>query len=413
MIKPISISLSPNTEQDDIWLAFKLIFQPWRWKKGPELDQIEQEFEGYLGTKNAYAFNSGRSAFLAILHALELKEGDEILLQAFTCNAVPNPVMWSGLRPVYVDCNEDDYNIDTEDLERKITQKSKAVVVQHTFGLPAAMDKVVELCQRRNLILIEDCAHALGAEFQGQKVGTFGKVAFFSFSRDKVISCVYGGMVATDDDELAAKVREFQNKVGNPSFFWIWQQLLHPVGMNWGILPLYGIFGKYALVAAQQLHILSKAVHWKEKRGKQPGYFPKRLPNALAALALQQLKKVDRFNEYRRDVAGAYYESLKQSSFQLLPEFQERKNIFLRFPIKHLKAHKIIKKAWARNLLLGDWYTSPVAPDDTQLDKMEYKTGSCPTAEKLSRITLNLPTHINISKKNAETIIGFLNEYGN
>ncbi|MCH7605346.1 aminotransferase class I/II-fold pyridoxal phosphate-dependent enzyme [Patescibacteria group bacterium] len=413
MIKPISISLSPNTEQDDVWLAFKLIFQPWRWKRGPELDRVEHEFKGYLGTQNVCAFNSGRSAFLAILHALELKEGDEILLQAFTCNAVPNPVIWSGLKPVYVDCNEDDYNIDTEDLERKITQRSKAVVVQHTFGLSAAMDTIVELCQRHNLILIEDCAHALGAEFQGQKVGTFGKAAFFSFSRDKVISSVYGGMATTNDDELATKIRDFQNTAGDASFFWVLQQLLHPVGMNWGILPLYGIFGKYALVAAQQLHILSKAVHWKEKRGKQPGYFPRRLPNALATLALHQLGKVDRFNGYRRELADMYYESLRNSSFELLAEFPKRKNIFLRFPIKHLRAHEIIKKAWARNLLLGDWYTNPVAPDDTQLDAMGYKTGSCPTAEKLSRITLNLPTHINISEKNAETIIDFLNEYGN
>jgi len=220
-------------------------------------------------------------------------------------------------------------------------------------------------------------------------------------------------MAVTDDQKLGERMKAFQSKSGHPPYFWILQQLLHPVGMNWGILPFYGIFGKYALVAAQQLHILSKAVHWKEKRGKQPGYFPKRLPNALAILALHQLRKVDRFNEYRRQLAQVYYESFQDGSFGLLPEFPERKNIFLRFPIKHPKAHEIIKKAWARNLLLGDWYTSPVAPDDTRLDTMGYEAGSCPTAEKLSRITLNLPTHINISEKNAETIIGFLNEYGN
>ena len=88
MVKPISISLSPNTESDDVWLAFGLLFQPWKWKKGKELGELEKKFGGI-------AFNSGRSAFMAILDALRFQKGDEVLLQAFTCNAVPNPVQWS------------------------------------------------------------------------------------------------------------------------------------------------------------------------------------------------------------------------------------------------------------------------------------------------------------------------------
>ena len=130
MIRPISISLSPNTEQDDVWLAFRMIFQPWRWQKGgpsfakapagKQTPLLEEEFQKYVGVKYAFAFNSGRSSFLAILDVLGLEAGDEVLLQAFTCNAVPNPVIWAGLKPVYVDCNEDDFNIDVEAIERKI-----------------------------------------------------------------------------------------------------------------------------------------------------------------------------------------------------------------------------------------------------------------------------------------------------
>ena len=173
---------------------------------------MEKEFKKYLGVKYAISFNSGRSAFLAILNSLELKNDDEILLQAFTCNAVPNPIIWAGLKPVYVDCDEKTFNIDIEDLKRKITQKSKVVIVQHTFGLPAEMDEILEICQKNNLILIEDCAHSLGAEYKGKKVGTFGKAAFFSFSRDKVISSVYGGMVATNDDEFGEKNKRISGK---------------------------------------------------------------------------------------------------------------------------------------------------------------------------------------------------------
>ncbi|TSC55610.1 MAG: Pleiotropic regulatory protein [Parcubacteria group bacterium Greene0714_21] len=422
MIKPISISLSPNTEPDDVRLAFGLLFQPWRWFKGKEIKVLEKEFQKYLGIKHAFAFNSGRSALMAILQALlsseALAKEDEVLLQAFTCNAVPNPVIWAGLKPVYVDCREDDYNIDVDDLERKITLRQaqggrpRAVIVQHTFGLPADMEKVQEVCKKHNLVLIEDCAHALGATYKGKKVGTFGKAAFFSFSRDKVISSVYGGMVATNDSVLAQNIQTFQQEIEYPSLFWTLQQLLHPILMNWLILPTYRIFGKYLLILFQWLHILSKAVHWKEKRGIKPSYFPKRLSNALAILALHQFQKLERFNAHRKELAKFYGEQSKNSGYILPQAFPEREHIFLRFPLRHAKAHEIIRKGWERNFLIGDWYTSPVAPEDTRLDALGYIQGSCPTAEKLSQETLNLPTHIRMKEKDAAKIIEFLKTYG-
>ena len=143
-----------------------------------------------------------------------------------------------------------------------------------------------------------------------------------------------------------------------------------------------------------------------------PGYFPKRMPNALAILALRQLEKLGRFNEHRKKIARQYYKALADTSFELPEFFGERENIFLRFTVKHPKAHEIIQNAWAQNLLLGDWYTSPVAPDDTRLEAVQYKQGSCPKAEKLAKITLNLPTHININKKQADQIIQFLKRAG-
>jgi dTDP-4-amino-4,6-dideoxygalactose transaminase len=440
--KPISISLSPNVEKEDIRLALKLINNKKEWKEGDKIKELENEFKKYLGVKNAISFNSGRSAFLAILNAIKesdpsfanASEGKEILLQAFTCNAVPNPIIWSGFKPIYVDCDEKTFNIDVVDLKKKITAKSRVVVVQHTFGLPADLDEILEICQKNNLILIEDCAHSLGAEYgstrvsterltaeglsrksspqaKGKKVGTFGKVSFLSFSRDKVISSVYGGMAVTDDDNLAKKIKEFQEKLDYPSDSWILQQLLHPILMEYLILPTYSILGKYILIFFQWLHILSKAVHWTEKRGRKPDYFPKRLPNALAVLALNQFKRLDKFNEYRRVIAEFYYENLKDSQFQLPPEFEDRKQIFLRFTIKHPKAHEIIRTAWQKNILIGDWYNKVIAPHDTKLEKMRYRLGSCPKAEKLAKETFNLPTHINISKQDAEKTIQFLREF--
>ncbi|MBM3257748.1 MAG: peptidoglycan bridge formation glycyltransferase FemA/FemB family protein [Candidatus Nealsonbacteria bacterium] len=410
-MKPISISLSPNVEKDDASLAFKLLFQPWRWNAGDSIKKLEDEFKKYFGVKYAFSFNSGRSALMALLESLKLEKNDEVLLQAFTCNAASNPVIWSGLKPVYVDCDEKTFNIDTADLERKINLKSKAVMVQHTFGLPSDMDEVLKICRENNLILIEDCAHALGASYKGKKIGTFGKAAFFSFSRDKIISSVYGGIALTDDKKLSEKLEKFQKKSGFPCCCWVLQQLLHPVLMNWLILPTYKIFGKYLLVLFQWLHILSKAVHWKEKRGKKPSYFPKRMPNALAELALNQFGKLDKFNNHRRKIADFYYKELKDAGFELPLNFSDIKQTYLRFAIKNKKAHEIIKSCWKNNILIGDWYTTPIAPHDTKPKKVGYVPGSCLKAEKLSEIVLNLPTHINISEREAKTVSDFIKLY--
>src|SRR3990167_6106252 len=179
--KPISISLSPNVEKDDLHLALNLIIRPWLWKRGKAIEEIESEFKKYLDVKYAVSFNSGRSALYAILKALNeiegLKKGDGVALQAFTCNAAINPILWADLEPIYIDCDKDDFNVDVCDLKDKISPETKVLMVQHTFGLPANMNEIMAIARQNGLILIEDCAHALGAEFNGQKVGTFGKAA--------------------------------------------------------------------------------------------------------------------------------------------------------------------------------------------------------------------------------------------
>lgn len=416
--KPISISLSPNTEKDDIFLAFKLLFQPWNWKidvyPGSYLRLsastiLEEEFKKYLEVKYAIFFNSGRSALMAILNSLGLEKNDEVLLQAFTCNAAVNPIIWSKLEPVFVDCNEETLNIEIEDLKRKITSRSRVVTVQHTFGLPAEMDEILEICRKNNLILIEDCAHSLGATYKGKKIGTFGKAAFFSFGRDKIISSVYGGMAVTNDPSLAEKLRQVQ---GYPSYFWIFQQLLHPILINYFILPLYNFLkiGRLMLYFFQKIKILSKAVSEKEKKGENPSYFPKRLPNALAILALNQFKKLERFISHQKEIAKFYNQRLKNLGFILPKENPER--VYMRYSIliENGDTDKILKMAREKRIFLDDgWRKTAIVPPDTVPAKMKYNFGSCPKAERLAKSIINLPTHINITQKEAQGIVEFLN----
>lgn len=409
--KPIFISLSPNTEKDDVRLALKLIFRFDLWKKGKKIKDLEEEFKKYLGVEYTLSFNGGRSSLMAILEALDIKEGDEVLLQGFTCNSAVIPILERKAKPVFVDI-DDTLNLDPGDLEKKITSRSKAVMIQHTFGWPAKIEEILKIVKRHNLFLIEDCAHSLGAKYEGRLCGTFGDAAFFSFGRDKIISSVFGGMAVTNNDNLAEKMERFKEKLDYPSGFWVFQQLLHPILVNCLILPAYRFpnFGKLLLVFFQKIKALSKAVHWQEKKGKMPKYFPKRLPNSLAVLALNQFKKLDKFNSHRRRIAKFYEEKLKETKF-ILP-FSGKEAVFMRYPILVEDSDKILKEARKKKILLNDgWRKSPIVPPDTDIETMKYVPGSCKKAERVAKTILNLPTHVNISEKEAQRIIDFLKNY--
>ena len=417
MFKPISISLSPNTEKDDIFLALKLLFQPQHWKARENNSLlIEERFKEYLGVKHTFSFNSGRSALMAILDSLRLKDKDEILLQAFTCNAAVNPIIGAGLKPVFVDI-DDSLNLDLEDLKRRITPRSRVVMVQHNFGWPARIEEISKVAKENNLFLVEDCAHSLGAEFKNRFCGTFGEAAFFSFGRDKIISSVFGGMAVASNEKMGERLKEFQEKLDCPSNFWIFQQLLHPILMNWKIMPAYAIhsfLGRIILGAFHRLSVLSKGVYKVEKKGEIPPQFPKQFPNALAILALNQFKKLERFNAHRREIADFYEKELKGFNLPLAKSQEGIKPTFMRYPVLiNKETDNILRESRKRRIYLDDaWRKSVVIPSDTDIRKMKYISGSCPKAERVAKSILNLPTHINISKREAEKIVEFIKEYG-
>jgi len=427
-LKPISISLSPNTQRGDVWLAFKLVIKNLvtfaRRASKDSTQRLEERFREYQGAEYSFSVNSGRSALYTIMKAFDLRGGDEVLLQAFTCNAVPNPVLWAGGKPIYVDI-DDSLNIDPEDFEKKITSRSRAIIVQHTFGVPAQIEKLLEIAKRHNLIVIEDCAHALGAKYtstasaqaNGKLVGTFGDIAFFSFGRDKVISSVWGGMITTNNHELAQKIGEIYKGLPAPSRSWTLKQLLHPLLFSI-IIPTYYIFGKYLLAFLRIVRGVGLAVSQGERMGERPTMFSARMSDALAALALHQFEKLEKYNTHRRELSELYFEAMPythdreqklQANFS--PPPKNNGAIYLRFNIRHPKAKEIIKRAKNKHILLGDWYKNIIDPIGTDFEKMHYIPDSCPNAERAARESINLPTHINISKKNAERIIRYLRDY--
>ncbi len=283
MLRTIHTSLSPNAERDDVALAVSLLLRPWTWKHGTGADLLEKRFARMFDGASVFSWNSGRSCFFSILSSLELKSGDEVLLQTFTCVAVPEPILWVGAKPVYVDCDQRTFNMDIGDLERKITPRSKVLVVQHTFGKPADIGRIMEIAEKHGLFVIEDCAHALGARVNGRLVGSFGDAAFFSFGRDKVISSVFGGMLVVRDRQIADALRSATAPAPLPSNAWIAQQLFHPICLSI-VKQTYDWhgFGKGVVEVAKRLHLISKAVLPIEKRGGKPGFIGKRLSNYAA-----------------------------------------------------------------------------------------------------------------------------------
>ena len=174
--------------------------------KGPDSSVFEKMFASYIGTKHAVSFSSARSGLVTILDALNFQPGDEVIFPAYTFHVIPAIVKSLGVKPIFVDIQKDTYTINASLIKKSITKKTKAIFATHILGYPCDMDDIIALSQECNLKIIEDCAHACGAEYKEQKVGSFGTAGIFSFGVGKLINCFGGGMVTCQDDVLRNKI---------------------------------------------------------------------------------------------------------------------------------------------------------------------------------------------------------------
>ncbi len=414
--KPIFVSISPNAEPDDVFLAAKTIFNFRNWKVGGAQKKFADKLKEYLGVKNVFMFESGRTSLYAVLSSLGLNKGDEVLVQGFTCTAAVNPILWTGAKPVYVDVS-DDYNMSPSDLNKKITSKSRAVIIQHTFGYPAKVKELIGIARKNNLIIIEDAAHALGAKYDEKNIGTFGDAAILSFGRQKVISSVFGGAAVTNDPKIAEGLKRFYERCDFPSSIWIFRQLLHPLIFS-AAKPLYDFFGigKIIIAVSRALNFFSLAVYPEEKRGERPNFSPARMPNALAVLGVNQMSKLERFNAHRKELAKVYTGKLSgNSGLRLIEPLKGSSSVFLNFPIK-LKnvsaVNSLILEGRKRGIYLETWPGNEViGPPRVDYGKLCYHTGSCANGEELASKSVVLPTNPTTSGKEAERVAEFINEF--
>lgn len=397
--------MSKNTAQ----IILDNLTKPSHWIDGPYIAHLKNELEKYFEA-DVYPVNSGRSAIYLLLKAYEIGEEDEVLIQAYTCNAVPNPILWAGAKPIYVDIEETTLNIDPAKIDEKITKNTKAIIVQHTFGRAAKIDEIVKIAQKHKLIVIEDCAHALGAKLEGKILGKFGQAAIISFGREKVISSLSGGAIILNDKsktEELGKLIAFTPELSS-------RQILKELNnyFTWRIL-LRRIFfrkeGELILNFLNKQDIFNVVTSQKELVGEHPSWYPAKIPNLFAQIALSQIPEIERLNEERSRVAEIYFEKVTNKAFELLPKHD---GIYLRFVALHPEAKLILERARKERLWFGNWYDSPVYPGRVQLERLGYDLGSCPVAEQISSQTVNLPLHLGMKDSEIKEVLEFVNNYG-
>jgi len=196
-----------HTDQDDIDMVTGTIKRGSHWAIGPNIETFEKMLAEYIGTRYALTFNSGTSALHSLLLAYDIGRGDEVIVPSFTFIATANAPLFVGAKPVFADIERQTFGLDPEDVERKITPKTKAIIPINYAGCPCQIEELKAIADRHNVLLFEDAAEAFGAEVGGQKVGSFGDSSVLSFCANKIITTGEGGAVVTNSTDIYVKLK--------------------------------------------------------------------------------------------------------------------------------------------------------------------------------------------------------------
>ncbi len=412
MKRPIAISLSPNVDSKDVARAWSVLFSRSLRENTEILSEVAHLISKKFDNRFVVLNSSGRQALYDLLRAYDIGLGDEVIIQAFTCIAVPEPILWVGAKPVYADVAKNSYGIDVQDILKKITPNTKAIIVQHTFGIPGPIEEIVRIAKEKNIVVIEDCAHAFGATLNNKALGTFADASILSFGRDKCLSSVYGGACVVKNREQMEKLRAFHNQRKQPPLTWTIQQLLHPILFSC-IVPSYFAFGigKALLVLFQRAGLLSRAVELQERSGRKPAHIEYQYPPALAQLLSLQLEKIDVMNTRRKYIADRYAQELSHDKAVLPAVPQNAQPSWLRFPLLVKNQKQVMFMAREKNMLLGDWYDAVLVPRGSNLIEFRYTSGTCPSAEQLAQQVINLPTYPALTDTQITEVIDCIKTY--
>ncbi|MBT3292732.1 aminotransferase class I/II-fold pyridoxal phosphate-dependent enzyme [Candidatus Peregrinibacteria bacterium] len=404
---PIHHSFGPHATVKVCMQAKFLMCVPWKWKNGKSIQRLKDVISNKFEIQNVSLFATGRESLLAVLKACNLQTGEEVIIQGYTCSVVPSAIHAAKGVPVYADIDKNTLNMTTESVEALINSRTKAVICQHTFGIPAPVKDLRSICNEHGILLIEDCAHIMPDENGPEEIGKYGDYVFFSFGRDKAISGVSGGAAASRNPEGSVKLESEENQANQLSSYTIFRLLFYPC-IYVIAKQFYGLgIGKALLVLFRKVGALMPYVSKDEKQGHMSPMINK-LPNACSALALKQIKQLQKINNHRRKLTEYYLNESKELNLDY-PQNITNNMPLQKFPIFIDDADLIRQQLKSKNVYLDDgWTGSAVCPRSSNLSAANYEKNSCTVAEQCAINILSLPTHPTMKIKQAKRLMRLL-----
>lgn len=358
----MKIPLSKINIDDKEFDAMKKVLKSGWLTEGTKNIEFEEKFAKYIGVKRAITLNSGTSALQLALIASGIK--GEVIVPSFTFVASANAVVTSGATPVFVDIDYNTCNIDPKKIEGKITDRTEAIMPVHFGGQACFMDEIMSIADRHDLKVIEDSAETIGGEYKGRKTGSFG-IGCFSFFPTKNMTTGEGGMLTTDDEVLADKAKT---------------------------LAAHGI-------AKGTLKRESEDRPW-FREARLAGY-NFRMSNLLAAIGVEQLKKLDEMNRLRRECASYLNQKLTFDEIDLPVETADCKHVYQMYTVKlkNIDRTKFIRFMREKGIGVSVHFDPPVHLQEFYSKRYGYKEGDFPVTEKVASSIVTLPLYPKITKR--------------
>lgn len=358
---------------------------------GANVKTFEKEFADYIGVKHSIAVGNGTDGLVIALQSLNIGPGDEVITSPYTFFSTAESISNVGARPVFVDVRPETYNMDENRIEAAITERTRAIMPVHIFGQPAEMEKINNIADKYGLKVIEDACQAVGAKYQGKKVGSLSDIAVFSFFPTKNLGAAGdGGMITTNDDNLAAICQA---------------------------LRLHGS-GEGGRIAYNLLYKTEEELE--EASGDNTVYDPRKYYNYLighnsrldeiqAAILRIKIKKLDGYNRARQQIAAYYGQALSGTSFITPATIDGRECVYHLYILQTEKRADIVKRLAAKGIATGIYYPVPLHQQKAFRD-LGYKPEDMPVAQYLSQRTFAIPCFPELTTEELDYIISALKE---
>ncbi len=374
---------------EEIKIAVKMLLGI---SKGENADDFLRELSSFLNADAIFTFAAGRMGLFSILRSIGIKPGEEVIIPAFTCAVVPNAIIYSGGKPVYCDVGFEDFNIEVAAIEMLITDKTRAIYAQHTFGQMCNVEKIKKIAKKFNLIVIEDVALALGAATNEGMAGTLGDFSLFSTDRSKVINTGLGGFVCVNNKKYLPAFSEFYKDLPAPGVR-LQKRILFTFIVNLITMNPYCYWiGKFINTSLTFTNILTYFGDELKTSIPEDYPYPAKLGNIQATLGYHQIKGIRKNLEHRKTVARFYNSILNYYSEDYIDSAE---NIFLRYSFL-VRNRDAWEEKFSSLIDTSVWFKTIACGRNDSWNEIFYEEGSCVNAECATSEIFNLPTHSKI-----------------